>query len=113
MTPYPFIFCPPGVDKPACCAHMGQVRQTATGGPEGTGGVCWGGPYDPEAARWVKTAGGWYLGDAGHRPQDLVRLNTHPRVVKWHQIPGALEDQWWRVPVLLTLTGDDPSMGSA
>lgn len=111
MTPYPLIFCPPDVAKPACCPHAGQVRQTSEGGPEKTGGTCWGGPFDPAGAQWIKSRAGWWLGLIGHKPQDLTRLESHPRVMRWRVIDGALDGHFWRVPVLLTPADEMPKHG--
>lgn len=99
LTPYPLMFCPEGVEKPACCPHLGQVRVLK--GPEGLPGICWGGAYEEKAGTWSKTPAGWFICLNGHQPQHLVKMDTHPRILRWRCIPGALEDQWWRIPVLL------------
>ncbi len=115
LNPYPLMFCPPGIDKPACCPHMGQVRVKSDAGPEGAGGICWGGGYDAQAGTWTKTAAGWWLNLNGQQPQHLTRMQTHPRILRWRSIPGALEGHWWQIPVLLThvLHGEDKTYVSA
>lgn len=65
-------------------------------------GICYGGPYETDGWDWKPSPAGWWLGTCGHRPQDLVRLEDHPRVIRWRTIPGAQPEHTWRVPVLLT-----------
>jgi hypothetical protein len=114
LTPYPLVYCPKGINKPACCPHTARVDLLPGKGPDavvsvvdnqqvtvGGGGTCWGGGYQPAAPGWKLTRGGWYVQIHGHKPQDLIRLQAHPRVREWTRIPGAQPDQAWQVPVLL------------
>lgn len=114
LTPYPLIYCPKGVKKPACCPHEAVVGQFPGKGPDavttmvdgkpvtkGGGGKCYGGGYDGDPTGWVKTRAGWWVLMAGRRPQDLIRLQAHPRVRRWVSMTGAQIDQVWQIPVLL------------
>lgn len=100
LVPYPLIFTPQGMPKPACCPHMAQVPVLK--GPEGLPGICWGGAYLPDAGEWIKTPAGWWLNINGHQPQHMTKLETHPRVMRWECIIGAQPDHFWRIPILLT-----------
>lgn len=114
LTPYPLIYCPKGINKPACCPHVAIMELFAGKGPdavttlvngqeitEGGGGRCYGGGYQVGSPGWTKTKAGWWVQLRGHRPQDLIRLQPHPRVRRWVQIPGAQTDHLWQVPVLI------------
>lgn len=103
LSPYPLYYCPPGVARPAHCPHIhihGAVPEAA---PDGAAGTVFGGPALPaDRERWVQHPAGWWLLPGAHRPQDLVRLETSPRIQRWYLVQGALPSHWWRVPVLLT-----------
>lgn len=111
LTPYPLIYTPKGMLKPACCAHPAPVGlydghgADAVIAPDGTrsggGGLCWGGPFDP-TLNWVKTRAGWWVVLDGHLPQHTRRVVTHPRILRWTAVTGAQSDHVWRVPVLIT-----------
>jgi hypothetical protein len=118
ITPYPPIYVPKGKAKPACCPHAGPVKLLNGYGPDaqverspkgekrtGGGGQCWGGGFVDGDPGWVKTPAGWWVRLLGHRPQDLIRLQPHPRVRRWVEVPGASPDQAWQVPVLLERSG--------
>lgn len=113
MTPYPIIYTPRGVNKPACCAHNAPNGLLSGIGPDADdqtgkgGGEVWGGTYT-KGQPWRKSRAGWYWLDQGHRPQDLARLTCHPRLVKWTVVPGAVEGQWWRVPIIVAPTPTPP-----
>lgn len=111
LTPYPLIYCPKNVLKPACCPHVGHVDVLRGKGPdavllpdgqpdlESGGGKCYGGGWQPGS--WLKTRAGWYVQEGRHRPQDLIRLQPHPRVREWVTIQGAQPDHQWKIPLLL------------
>ncbi|HYF24667.1 MAG TPA: hypothetical protein VD931_02910 [Baekduia sp.] len=111
MTPYPLIYCPPGVPRPRCCPHGAAVQLHPAKGPDAPAdpreaegrewGVCWGGP-PPAGGQWIRTGAGWWLHLDGHKPQTTVRLERHPRVLRWKIVPGAELEHAWHVPVLLT-----------
>ncbi len=116
MTPYPLIYTPPGIDKPACCPHPGCAKIMPGRGPDCTVGLeparqvdgcCWGGILtDSPSLVWLKVKAGWWLGLEGHQPQHLSRLRTHPSIRRWRTIEGATPEHHWRIPVLLEVTGD-------
>jgi len=120
MTPYPLFYTPDGVARPDCCPHLAplaclpgkgpDVIAGADGRPFGGAGLCWGGSLPiPGSVRWTKTAAGWYVALDGITPQALRRVTTHPRILSWRTIPGALPGQRWRVPALITSDEDgDP-----
>jgi len=104
MNPYPLIYCPQGVARPACCPSVGGTglldgkgADVASGGKGG--GVCYGGPYRDGA--WQRTPAGWYVLLDGHKPQHLGRAQSHPRILRWQAVPGHLPETYWRVPVVL------------
>lgn len=114
LTPFPLVYCPVGMPKPACCPHVAAVGLAPGRGPDavttiddgketvtGGGGTCHGGGYQPGSQGWVKTPVGWWIQLRGHRPQDLVRLQPHPRVRRWVTIAGALTGHQWQIPVLI------------
>ncbi len=116
MTPYPLIFTPPGIEKPACCPHPGFVNIVPGRGPDctvgnepaqATGGRCWGGIIsDSPELTWLKVKAGWWLGLEGHLPQHLGRLRPHPSIRRWRIIEGAAPEHHWRIPVLIEVAGD-------
>jgi hypothetical protein len=100
---YPAIYCPAGVPRPAHCQHQGSVALKAPAvGPDGTTGTTWGGAYRPQdKALWSQTRKGWWVNLAGYVPQQLVRLDVNPRILRFHLVEGTTKGHWWRVPVLL------------
>jgi hypothetical protein len=113
LTPYPLIYCPKGITKPACCPHAAPTALLPGKGPDAVllddgqpdrtsgGGMCYGGGWQPNSPGWKKTRAGWYVQIGRHRPQDLIRLQPHPRVREWITIQGAQADHAWRIPLLL------------
>lgn len=113
MNPAPFFFVPGAKPQaPACCPHHAPFRVAPGGGPnadldsEGKprdpGGFLYGiGARIPDGVTWQKTAAGWYVAWNGQQPQDLARLNTHPRILAWRWIIGAELTHRWRVPILI------------
>ena len=114
FTATPLIYCPKNIPKPACCAHAGPVGLLPGKGPDavteiidgdqrttGGGGLCYGGGWHPDAPGWIKTSGDYWVQLLGHRPQDVIRLQSHPRVRRWQSIQGAQHDHTWQIPVLL------------
>lgn len=113
MTPYPLIYCPAGVARPAAvCASPHQVGTLAGKGPDAhldadgkpidRGGTCHGGTLQP-GLRWLKTPAGWWLGlHPQHQPQHLRRVALHPRIMRWTWVEGAEPGHRWQVPVILT-----------
>lgn len=104
--------------RPECCPHLaafglkpGHGPDVAAGGPGG--GTLFGGTLEdlPDGSTWTRSPAGWYVATCGHRPQDLLRLDRHPRVVTWARIDGALPGQGWQVPVLLTPAGEADEHG--
>lgn len=112
MNNYPAIYCPAGVERPACSRGAGAaIIEVLPGkGPDQgeKGGVCYGGGFHP-GLKWTKTSAGWWLGLSGHRPQDTARLQPNPSVQSWRTIEGVQPDHQWRVPVLLAF---DPATAS-
>jgi hypothetical protein len=118
LTPTPLIYCPIGIPRPACCPPRAPIAALKGKGPdavttvidgqehtEGGGGTTYGGGYDPATkGAWRKTRAGWYVLLLNHRPQDLIRVQRHPRVREWVTIPGVRPDHQWQVPVLLDLS---------
>lgn len=115
LTPYPLIYTPKNVSKPACCPHGGPIDVLPGKGPDvvitrdgdntvvtGGGGRMWGGGYHPESSGWKPTPAGWWLQLLDHKPQHCIRLQAHPRVRQWVSVVGALPDHTWQIPVLLT-----------
>ena len=112
MTPYPLIYCPKDVDKPACCAHKGGGRCAPDQGPdyvpgapgrppEGGGGMLWGGVSFGDLP-FRRMPGGAYA-QIGAQPSALLRSARHPRVLHRRWVQGAQPDHLWSVPVLLTV----------
>lgn len=115
LTPLPLIYCPAGVKRPPCWPLLAPVgllpakgpdvvRTVATDGSEvitGGGGTMFGGPYVDGSPGWRPTRGGWWVQLLNHKPQDLIRIQRHPRVRQWVTVPGVRPDHQWQVPVLL------------
>lgn len=119
VNPWPRIYCPPGVARPACCppgiaavavhpshapdvAHLPEDARAEVAGR--TWGLCYGGDPIP-GQRWARTDAGWWAAVDGFTPQDVLRLERHPRVLRWRQVQGAHLDHWWSVPVILAPAG--------
>ncbi len=132
LTATPLIYCPVGIKRPACVPPgRAPIAQLSKVGPdtmttivngeekiEGGGGAVYGGGYDPAMrSTWKKTKlrtekiddnttithGGWWVQLLNHRPQDLIRIQRHPRVRQWVTVPGVRADHQWQVPVLLEI----------
>lgn len=113
ITPYPIMYLPKGVQRPSCCPHLGGPTTLDDKGPDydpetkcGGGGMLLGSAEIP-ARGWKRTNAGWWVCLQGHRPQDLIRLAPHPRILRRRWIEGAHPGQRWSVPVLLQITGTD------
>ena len=119
LTPTPLIYCPTGIDRPACCAHRAPIDLLRGKGPDavativngqevitGGGGKIYGASgYDPATReKWRKTRAGWWLLLLNHKPQDLIRLQAHPRVRRWAPLVGAQPEHTWHIPILLEPT---------
>lgn len=104
LTPYPLYYCPPGVARPAHCPHLHIFRALPQAAPDDQAGTVYGGVAQlADRAAWVRhPTDGWWLLPGGQRPQDLVRIETSPRILRWYLVQGAEPKHWWRVPVLLT-----------
>lgn len=108
MNPYPLYYCPPGTDRPAHCPHAHALRVQDGKGPDGKTGTIWSADGQiPSGLEWTPTKDGWWFLLGAQRPQDLIRLHTSPRIVRWHALPGVEQGHAWRIPVLLT--PQDPS----
>lgn len=120
LTALPLIYCPADMKKPPACWPARSRIETVSGvGPDavstthpdgsvtvtGGGGGCYGGAFVPGATGWKKTRGGWWIQLLNHRPQDLIRVQRHPRVRQWATIQGVRPDHQWQVPVLLDRSG--------
>ncbi len=112
MTPYPPIYLPMGIPRPASCPHRGSNPLPAGVGPDavvGEGGIVTGGGgtlcsahgYERGSAGWRRTPAGWWLQLAGQQPQHLLRTARHPRIIRRAVLDGAHPGQKWSVPVLL------------
>lgn len=118
LTATPLIYCPVGIERPACCAHRAPIDLLRGKGPDavttvehgqevitGGGGKIYGSGYDPSTReKWRKTRAGWWVLLLNHKPQDLIRIQRHPRVRTWVTVPGAHVGHEWQVPVLLELS---------
>lgn len=108
MTAAPIrYYCPAGGSVPAYAATLPPHGCVAGRGPdvdaqlgEG-GGVVYGGAFRPNEPGWQRTAAGWWVNLGGVRPQDLVKLDTDPRIVRWVLVDGDRREHRWKVPVLL------------
>lgn len=103
----PRYYVPKGIQAPTHISFPGPMELYDGHGPDVPGGGCGGGRLygvqdfiDGEPG-WTKTDEGWWMNLGGCLPQHLIRLDTHPRIVRWKTIIGADEHHWWRVPVLL------------
>lgn len=103
----PRYYCPVGIHPPG---HMprstprlgllqGKGPDVGEQGPGG--GAIYGGPYVEDEPGWIKTDAGWWLHAGDCLPQDLVRMDPPPRVLRWTAIAGANLGDFWRVPVLI------------
>lgn len=108
----PRWYCPVGVERPAHVPYPGGIALLPGVGPDVAadgegGGTIYGGPFEPGEPGWTVTDAGWWVNLDGVAPQQLVRLETHPRILRWATVQGEHPDHWWRVPVLLTPQGQD------
>lgn len=94
-SPLPLCHCPPGVTRPPWCPPVAPFGRLAEAG----GGICWNGPW--RDGQWTTHPAGWSVLLDGHKPQHLVRVNPHPRILSAVAVAGAEPDQLWLVPVLL------------
>lgn len=96
-------YCPPGVAKPAHAIIPGACQCMPTGGPPGAvpGGMCYGGAVEPEDTGWQQHPAGHWFTYEDACPAQLIRLDAHPRLLRWIEIAGADPSHIWRVPVLL------------
>jgi hypothetical protein len=119
LTAAPLIYCPVGVERPACCAHRHPIGLLPKKGPDavtttvngqeettGGGGNIYGATgYDPALrSKWRKTRAGWWALLTNQKPQDLIRMQRHPRVRTWSVVPGAHAGHEWQVPVLFEMS---------
>ena len=97
-------YCPPGVAKPKHAIVPGCLACMPNAGPPGAppGGMCYGAPIEPGEAGWMPHPDGHWFNLTDAQPAILIRLDTHPRLVRWHDVAGATTDHLWRVPVLLS-----------
>lgn len=102
-------YCPPGVDRPAHATVPVVCRMAERGGPPGAppGGVCYGGPIEPDEQGWKQHAGGWWFNFDGAAPMQFIKLDLHPRLTEWRTVAGADPAHLWRVPVLVTPICDE------
>ena len=112
MSPYPLIYCPlvdgKDIPKPACCARALPFRAKPGCGPDGSGGIIYGDPLpDPVVAPWIKTPAGWWVYHDGQKPQNLQRIDRHPRIQRWVWVDGADEGHRWLVPQLFVRDSND------
>jgi len=118
LTPTPLIYCPVDIKRPACVpTGRAPIALLAGKGPDavtslvngqevttGGGGTIYGSGYDPTTREtWKRTRAGWWVQLLNHRPQDLIRIQRHPRVRQWITVPGVRPDHQWQVPVLLEI----------
>lgn len=108
MLPFRW-YCPPGVAKPAHAVVPGAVACLPHAGPPGAppGGTVYGGLLELDEPGWRAHPGGWWYNGRGSAPALLIRLDPHPRLVKWTEIVGAHQDHTWRVPVMLEPVMDE------
>lgn len=107
----PRWYCPPGVDRPAHAVVPGIMRCTDTGGPPGAipGGLCYGGPVETDEHGWIAHPSGHWFNFTDADPAVLLRLDPHPRLVRWRDIGGSQAGQTWHVPALLSPKYDEKS----
>jgi len=105
----PRWYSPPGVAKPAHVCIPGEMQCLDNAGPPGAvpGGKCYGAPVEIGEEGWtLHPAGHWFnLTDA--TPCLMIRLDIHPRLIRWVDAGGAKEGHMWRVPVLLDPVCDE------
>ncbi len=102
MNPYPIYYCPPNVARPAHCPFTAGMRMRATASPDGQEGMLYAPDSNfPKGLEWQKSDAGWYVMLGQQRPQDLIRLDTSPRIVEWYELIGAQPNHAWRVPIFL------------
>jgi hypothetical protein len=95
---FPLFYCPPGVAKPGHCPHRAAVGLIDGQGPDGLGGMMYGGPYQPALAhQWSKTGGGWWINLAGKKPGHFMRTETLPG----RTVVGADPEHLWVVPQII------------
>jgi hypothetical protein len=105
MNPYPIYYCPPGVNRPTHCAFTAGMRMNANASPDGQEGLLYAPDSNfPKGLAWQQSTAGWFVMLGHHRPQDLIRLDTSPRIVQWYELIGAQTNHAWRVPILLSPT---------
>lgn len=109
---YPVFYTPgPAAKRPACCRYLAPVHVgrgqgpdrvvDADGNPTDAGGYYWGnGTLNPDRD-WQQSSAGWWVAWGNHLPQDLQRIDLHPRILRWRSVPGAEPSHLWTVPVLL------------
>lgn len=108
MRPFRW-YCPPGVAKPAHAVVPGVVACLPDAGPPGAtpGGTVYGGTLELGEKGWKKHRGGWWFNGQGSAPSLLIRLDPHPRLIRWVEVAGSIPDHLWRVPVLLEPVMDE------
>jgi hypothetical protein len=102
-------YVPPGEQRPDHAVSPVVCRMTETGGPPGAvpGGLCVGGPMDPDEQGWQRHSAGHWFNLRGASPLQMIRLDPHPRLVEWRTVAGSLPDHLWRVPVLVSPVYDE------
>jgi hypothetical protein len=102
-------YCPPGVAKPAHAVVPGQLPLLPHAGPSGAppGGIVYGGVFEDCEPGWQSHPAGHWFHLAEAIPAQLIRLDTHPRLVTWREVAGAIPGHLWRVPALLEPVRDD------
>lgn len=88
--PLPCWYVPAGAPHPAHVPRISPQQLAAGGGPDHSGGMAWGGPFDP-AGEWMESAAGWWFDRSTIAPERTLRTNAIPG----HQVGG------WLVPVVL------------
>ena len=111
MIPYPWFYTPGDTAPPSCCPHQAPFSIPAGAGPDkqidadGTirdvGGRLWGIGRVPDGIAWIDSGAGWFVAWHAQSPQDLSRLNPHPRVLLWRWVTGGDPSHRWRIPVLI------------
>jgi hypothetical protein len=110
LSPYPPIYVPTGVAKPACCPHRAPFGVAPGGGPDRAldtagnpsdqGGQCFGCAMNRDLP-WKRTRSGWWVMVEDYLPQHLARAESPRAVRAWDIVEGFAADHWWRVPILL------------
>jgi hypothetical protein len=102
VNSYPLYYCPEGISPPEHCPHVHNFRARDGAGPDGGTGTFYASSGDiPAGLNWKQTDKGWWFAIGSQRPQDLIRLQTSPRIVRWHALHGADKRHAWRIPVLI------------